>query len=54
MTLSKLEADVDDQIVQRITPITGSVQPLNLDGNQEPLVQVILKLNEVIDWVNKQ
>lgn len=53
-TASKLEDAVELKPSPNIEPITGKCMPLNLDGDREPLLQVILKVNEIIDWVNKR
>ena len=32
--------------------LKGDLEPLNLEGGEEPMVQIINKLNEVISKVN--
>lgn len=40
------------QPVYPIGRVQGSIAPLSLEGGDEPLVQVIKKVNEIIDSIN--
>lgn len=41
-------------IILTIQPLSGTIRPLNLDGGDDPTTQLVIKVNEIIDWINKQ
>lgn len=49
----RLERDLKTLNV-KIHPLKGSTEPLTLEGGEDPLTQVVKKVNEIVDYINNQ
>jgi hypothetical protein len=49
---NKVDLPQSDNVDLKIQPLSGTIRPLSLDGGDDPVTQCVIKINEIVDWIN--